>query len=123
MIENLNNFLGDEIVIFTYPLTNKNMNFRKLSKKILGDSPDIVLLALDVYKSSILIQNLKILKPEIPIIISIWAKSPKIIELCGKRAEGILTVDNIEIPLKGVNGEAVREIPEKIRKGHGFCFS
>lgn len=122
LIENLNNFLGDEIVIFTYPLTNKNMNFRKLSKKILGDSPDIVLLALDVYKSSILIQNLKILKPEIPIIISIWAKSPKIIEFCGKRAEGILTVDNIEFPLKGVNGEAVRERFQK-RYGKDMDFA
>lgn len=109
LIENLNRFLGDEMVIFTYPLTNKSINFRSLSKKILSDSPDIVIIVLDVYKSSMLIQNLRILKPEIPIFISVWAKSPKLVEFGGKRAEGVLTVDNIEFPLKGENGEIVRE--------------
>lgn len=35
LIENLNSFLGDDKVFFTYPLTNKNIDFRELSKKYL----------------------------------------------------------------------------------------
>lgn len=77
---------------------------------------------LDVYKTSLLIQNLRIFKPEIPIFISVWAKSPKLVEFGGKRAEGVLTVDNIEFPLKGENGEHIRERYKK-RNGRDMDFA
>lgn len=109
LIENLRNSLDREVRFYTYSYDNRDLNFRDFSKKILSTNPDIVFIILDVYKTSLLIQNLRIIKPEIPIFIATWAKSPKIIEFSGKWSEEVLTVDNIEFPLKGERGEEVRE--------------
>lgn len=107
LIENLGNSL--DVKFYTYPYNNRDVNFKNFSKKILSTNPDMVFIILDVYRTSLLIQNLRIIRPELPIFIATWAKSPKIVEFGGKWSEGVLTVDNIEFPLKGERGEEVRE--------------
>lgn len=109
LVENLQYFLPAKVKIVEYPLNGKDINFKVLAINILNKKPDMVFIILDVYKTSLLIQNLRILRPDLPIFISIWGKSPKIIELGGKWSEGIYTVDNIEFPLRGRNGETVFE--------------
>lgn len=116
LIENLNRLIGNSAVIFTHSVLGKTSNLRMLSEKILTYKPDLVLLVVDVYKTSKIIQHLRMLNCEVPIFISIWAKSPKIIEFAGKRAEGVYTVDNIEFPLRGEEGEYIRE---RFKKRYG----
>ncbi len=95
-IENLKSFLDKKTKLLTFSLEKDVENFRKLSRKILSQNPDAVLIITDVYSTSLLIQNLRILKPELSILIAPWAKSPALLQYSGKWAEGIITVDSVD---------------------------
>lgn len=95
-IDNFKPHLSKETKLLLYPFDEKVKNFNKFSKTILNQSPDAVLLLIDVYNASLFIQNLRILKPDLLILTTIWAKSPSLIEYSGKWAEGVLTVDVVD---------------------------
>lgn len=116
LLENLQDLLANHAEIIKYPVANKNTDFKNLAQNIISKKPDIVIVILDVYNTSLLIQNLKILKHDIPIFVSPWGKSPKLIEFGGKWSEGIFTVDNVDFPLIGNNSETVAE---RFRKRFG----
>lgn len=106
-IENFKANLPKGFRFYTYPFDEKKGNIKELSQKILNNSPQAALILVDVYNASLFIQNLKKLNKDIIILTSIWAKSPKLIEHCGKWAEGIFVVDITENSFKGKLGEKV----------------
>ncbi len=95
-IENLKNFLEKKTKLLIFSLENNMENFREFSRKILSQNPDAVLIITDVYNTSLLIQNFKILKPDLRIFITPWSKSSVLLQYSGKWAEGILTIDSID---------------------------
>jgi len=101
-INNFKTHFSEKVSFFIYPFDEKNISIKNLAKQILSQSPDAVLIITEVYNADLLIQNLKIVNsPNILLLIAPWAKSPKLIEQGGKRAEGVLTVDTVDEEYKG----------------------
>lgn len=92
-INNFRTHFKKELNILSYPFDEKRENIKEFSRKILNNSPNAVLLLVDVYNASLFIQHLKIAKPDLIILATIWSKSPKLIEQSGKWIEGLITVD------------------------------
>lgn len=121
-IDNFKVQFTKDVSFFTYPFDEEIKNIRIFSKNILKQSPDAVLFLLDVYNASLWIQNLKIVKPDILILTTVWVKSPKLIENTGKYSEGILTVDIVEQLIEGGLSEAVnKRFTEKFGKTMNFA--
>ncbi len=94
--DNFVNYFGKNVDFYLFPFKEGDINIRVLSKKILSYSPDAVLLITDVYNTALIAQNLRILKPDIFLLSSPWAKFQRLIENGGKRIEGFLTVDTFD---------------------------
>jgi len=94
--DNFVNHFGKNVDFYLFPFKEGDINIRVLSKKILSYSPDAVLLITDVYNTALIAQNLRILKPDIFLLSSPWAKFQRLIENGGKRIEGLLTVDTFD---------------------------
>lgn len=92
-IDNFKPHFSKDVNFYIHPFDEKTTNIKNLAKQVLRQSPDAVLLITEVYNASLITQNLRILNPDIPILISPWAKFPKLIEHGGKKIEGIITVD------------------------------
>lgn len=121
----INNFkphFSKEVSFFMYPFDEKNISIKNLAKQILSQSPDVVLIITEAYNASLLIQNLRILNPKILILISPWAKSPKLIEYGGERVEGVFTVDTFDEEYKGKLYEKFKN-KFKERFGHNPNFA
>lgn len=82
--------------IYIYPFDESKDNIKKLSIKIIQQSVDAVVIIMDVYNTSLFAQNLRLLKADIPILTTMWAISPRLIEYGGKSIEGIIFADSIE---------------------------
>lgn len=95
-IRHFKSHFSSNVKFLDYPFYEKKDKIKEMAKKILNKSPDAVVLVMDVYNSALLIQNLKMLKPDILILSTIWALSPRLIESAGKRAEGLISVDVID---------------------------
>lgn len=85
-----------DVHFYLFPFKEDEVNIRVLSRKILNYSPDAVLLITEVYNTALIAQNLRILKPDIVLLSSPWAKFQRLIENGGKRIEGLLTVDTFD---------------------------
>lgn len=84
------------VKFYIYPFDETKDNIKNLSRKIINQSVDAVLILVDVYNTALFAQNLRILKPNISILTTIWAKSPRLIEHGGKNIEGVISIDIIE---------------------------
>lgn len=100
-INNFKSHFSKEVSFLIYPFDEENISIKNLAKQVLSQSLDSVLIITEVYNASLLIQNFRILNPNILLLISPWAKSPKLIEQGGERAEGVLTVDTFDEEYKG----------------------
>ncbi len=84
------------VKFYIYPFDETKNNIKNLSRKIIRQSVDAVVILMDVYNTALFAQNLRLFKANIPILTTIWAKSPRLIEHGGKSIEGIISVDIIE---------------------------
>lgn len=117
-IENFRANLPENFQISTYPFDEKKKNIKELSQKIINNSTQAALILVDVYNASLFIQNLKKLNKNLIILTSIWAKSPKLIEHCGRWAEGIIVVDITE---NGFEGKVERKFFETYGRPMSFA--
>lgn len=99
--DNFVNHFGKNVNFYLFPFKESDTSVRLFSKKILNYSPDAVLLITEVYTTSLIAQNLRILKPDIILLSSPWSKFQRLIENGGKRVEGLLTVDTFDGEYKG----------------------
>lgn len=118
-IDNFKPHFKKDISFLTYSF-HREQDIRSLSRKVINQSPDAVLLILDVYDASLFIQNLKVLKPDILILTATWAKTPKLIEYAGKWSEGILTTDIIDDTTEGELNYVNKRFIEKFGKTMNF---
>lgn len=98
--DNFVRHFSKDVDFYFFPLKESDIS-KAFSKKILSYSPDAVLLITEVYTTALIAQNLRILKPDIVLLSSPWAKFQRLIENGGKRIEGLLTVDTFDEEYKG----------------------
>lgn len=92
------------------PFKEGESDIKALSKKILSYSPDCVFIITEVYRTALIAQHLRILKPDIVILSSgPWSKYQRLIENGGRRIEGLLSCDSFDVDYKG-------EVYQKFKK-------
>ena len=91
------------------PFKEGESDIKALSKKILSYSPDCVFIITEVYRTALIAQHLRILKPDLILISSPWSKFQRLIENGGRRIEGLLSCDSFDVDYKG-------EVYQKFKK-------
>ena len=107
--ENFMQTFSKDVKFVLIPYKEGEIDIRDLSNIILSHSPDKVLIITEVYTTALIAQNLRILKPDIIILSSPWAKFQRLIENGGKRIEGLVSIETFEEDYQG-------ELYQKFRK-------
>jgi branched-chain amino acid transport system substrate-binding protein len=87
---------GGEVIAAIEFASSDDLHFAVLARRILATRPDGILLLANSVDAALLLQQIRMLAPEIVVSGSEWAATERLIELAGKAAEGFLTAQFYE---------------------------